>query len=797
MKKIVAHLLSLFSLLCFVMNAQAQDVEQTLTKYADKYQPERIYLHYDKTTYAAGETIWYKAYLMSEIYPADESKTLYTDFIDDNGNVLSHNVSPIVEGVSSGQVDIPVDYASKYVHVRSYTKWTLNFDTTFVYQKHIRVLGKEAPKTTTKVVPQYSVQFFPEGGDLISGIDNKLAFKATDQWGRPIRIKGVILANDKPSQEFSSVHDGMGVISINPIAGTVYKARWKDDAVVEHTTDLPKSKPSGVSLQLAFNGAKRSFIINRTADAPPILQNLHVLGTMHGRVVFKATVSLTAKNTVQAAIPTEQFPSGVLTVTVFDAAWNAIAERITFIKNNDYRFQPIVTVQRWGLNKRARNEVEIKLPDSLQANLSVAVTDASIDVDSSTNIIAHLLLTSDLKGYVHNPAYYFKNNSDSLAHKLDLIMMTNGWRRFKWEEVRAGKFPAINYPKDTTYLSLSGKIQGVATGRLGPGDNIVLITKEKDTVTKIMALPLERDGSFGDPNIILFDSMRVFYQIKSKAIDKGDVQFMTARLPAPNYSALRSSFAFINPLLDTAGNYRHRLLAEEQARAIALVQGKTLQGVTVTARGKSPLQQTDEKYARGIFSGGDAVSFDLVNDPFALGQTDIFNYLQGKVAGLMITQSGGQTNLQWRGGSPSLYLDEMPVDADLLSSIPVNDIAYVKAFRPPFTGGAGGGSGAIAIYTRKGGDIQNTPGKGLSRNTVMGYTPIRQFYSPNYAAYDKRNEQPDLRTTIYWAPVVRTDAKKATTTIVFYNNDVTKSFRLIIEGMTKEGLLTHYEEVLE
>ncbi|MER3464654.1 MAG: hypothetical protein C4329_09890, partial [Chitinophagaceae bacterium] len=77
------------------MNAQAQDVEQTLTKYADKYQPERIYLHYDKTTYAAGETIWYKAYLMSEIYPADESKTLYTDFIDDNGNVLSHNVSPI------------------------------------------------------------------------------------------------------------------------------------------------------------------------------------------------------------------------------------------------------------------------------------------------------------------------------------------------------------------------------------------------------------------------------------------------------------------------------------------------------------------------------------------------------------------------------------------------------------------------------------------------------------------------------------------------------------------------------
>ena len=112
-------------------------------------------------------------------------------------------------------------------------------------------------------------------------------------------------------------------------------------------------------------------------------------------------------------------------------------------------------------------------------------------------------------------------------------------------------------------------------------------------------------------------------------------------------------------------------------------------------------------------------------------------------------------------------------------------------------GGAFGGSGgAIAIYTRKGDDLRSKPG-GLSTNMVAGYTPIREFYSPNHDRFDKRNEQRDVRTTLYWNPMVLTTGQNRSVKLSFYNNDVTEAFRIVIEGVSKEGLFTHYEEIME
>ena len=220
--------------------------------------------------------------------------------------------------------------------------------------------------------------------------------------------------------------------------------------------------------------------------------------------------------------------------------------------------------------------------------------------------------------------------------------------------------------------------------------------------------------------------------------------------------------------------------------------------VTVQAKTKSRLQVMDEKYTKGMFSSGDGYQFDLTTDVFAQSAQNIFNYLQGKVAGLMINTSGGTPSLQWRGASPQLFLDEMPVDADMVSSIPVSDVAYVKVFRPPFMGATGGGSGgAIAIYTRKGGDQVTAPGKGLSSNTVAGYTPIKEFYSPNYSSFNPANDQRDVRTTLYWNPQVITSPQNHTITLTFYNNDVSGAFHVVIEGMSKEGLLTHLEQEME
>jgi hypothetical protein len=377
-------------------------------------------------------------------------------------------------------------------------------------------------------------------------------------------------------------------------------------------------------------------------------------------------------------------------------------------------------------------------------------------------------------------------------------MLTNGWRRFKWEEAVKGKYPSIIYSRDTAYLTLSGKLFGLSPGQLQSGGALIMMIKEKDSAAKMIMTPVNRDGSFNERDYIFFDTLKVYYQ-PSKALKGAAVNFMTDRLAALNYS--NKNFAGNSLFPDTTGFYRHALLAEEAASIMRQWRGKMLETVTVTSQKKPTVQVLDEKYTSGLFKGMDAIQFDLVNDPFVSGAQDIFTYLQGKVAGLQISTGGGTPDLQWRGGSPLLYLDEISTDPSMISSIPVQDVAYIKVFRPPFMGMGGmygnGGSGAIAIYTRRGNDAVSKPGSGMSSNTIVGYSPVREFYSPNYSTFVRANEQRDVRTTLYWRPQILTKGKNKFT-LVFYNTDVfSKALRVVVEGMTKDGQLTHFEELVE
>ena len=775
--------------------ARSQNIDSTLSVYAGKYSQERMYLHYDKPSYAAGETVWFKAYLMEDIYAANGAKTVYLDWTDEKGKIVLHGAYPVVNSTANGQFEIPADYTGKSVHVRGYTRWMLNFDTAFLYNKDIRVISTAGKplKNEAPLIP--SLQFFPEGGDAIAGLSNKIAFKANDQWGRPVKVKGAVTdSKGKTISTFHSLHDGMGYFLIIPEANNSYVAKWKDEKGTDHSSPLPAIKQSGIAMQINVVGTKRILSINSTPDVAQSLGGLHIIGTMYQTKVIEISESIN-KGPVQKSIPTQNLPSGILTVTVFDEKWNALTERITYINNNEFTFQPAIEMKLTGLSKRAKNQLQISIPDSLQASFSIAVTDDGIDTDSSNNIISHLLLTSQLRGQVFNPAYYFSSNEDSIAQHLDLVMLTHGWRRFNWDDIVKGKLPKISYPRDSSYLSLSGKIFGVLPSQFRGAGNIIMFVKQKDSASKAVMMPVLPDGTFNDPEKIFFDTLHVYYTFsKNSVLSSASVQFMDNRLPPP-VNASRSTMI---PLIDTNGNYRHSLLASESNRIRDLVEGKVLEEVVVRAKTKSPIQLLDEKYTSGLFSSGDGYQFDLLSDPFSRSAMNIFTYLQGKVAGLQINTSGGNASLQWRGSTPSLFLDEMATDVNLISTVNVSDVAYIKVFRPPFIGAIGGGAGgAIAIYTRKGGDVRHEPGKGLANNIVYGYTAVRQFYSPNYGTFDKRNEEKDFRSTIYWNPNVTLYPGKRQATLTFYNNDVSDFFRVVIEGMTPDGRLAHIEQIIE
>ncbi len=777
------------------LEGNSQEIIRNIEQYAARFSPERAYIHFDKPAYAPGETIWFKAYLLNELTPAVSSKTYYVDWIDEAGRLVNHSVSPLVDGVTNGQFEIPANFKGKYISVRAYTRWMLNFDSAFLFSKTIPVLNKDSLRLTKKPVIRTTLTFFPEGGDAIAGINNKIAFKATDQWERPVAVRGVIIeSNGKVVDSFKTVHDGMGYINLVPKRGAVYQAKWKDANKADQLTELPRIKDDGVSLQVTVSPGRRNFNVELSPGLAGKIDSLYIIGTMYQHLVFSIGKAMTSPRW-GSGVPIRELPYGILTITVFDKSWKPLAERITYINNlAPYLVKADMEVERWGLSYRARDEIRIRVPDSVASNLSVAVTDMAIGADSSSNILSGLMLSSEIKGKIHNPAYYFSDTSDKVQQRLDLVMLTNGWRRFKWDQILAGKFSNPVYHRDSAYLALSGKVLGVRPGVIGPGSGVVILMKQKDTEGKVLLESLKQDGTFIDPGVVIFDTARVFYQLQDKKLKESQIDFMTDRLRVPEINKK----GWANRIFpDTTGSAYHLGRAEEVLGNLERSKYKELETVTVAARAKSSVQKMDEKYASGMFSG-DGIQFDLVNDPSAQSAIDIFSFLQGRVAGLQISGYGSGASLNWRGGAPQLYIDEMPADVSFVSALNVRDVAYIKVFRPPFMGGFNGSNGAIAIYTRRGGDQVQEPGKGLASANIAGYSAIRQFYSPKYYSPEvKPGSDRDLRTTLYWNPNVAIDPAKKEIILSFNNNDVTDAFRVVIEGMTQDGRLIHYTTTME
>jgi hypothetical protein len=795
----------IFCTTAFKLFAQTTDinsVKNSITTLAEGFPQEKIYLHYDKPAYAPGETIWFKAYLMSGANADDISKTVYIDFIDESGKLLKHCVQPVYQSSANGDFDIPLEFKDRAVYVKAYTRWMLNFDSSFLYRKAVQIVQTKPLLKEKNTALKTAIQFLPEGGDLIAGIESKIAFKALSSDGRPAAIQGTIV--DKSSKEVTqlkTMHDGMGFFMLEPKAGETYTAKWKDALGNNYQTVLPAAKQTGAALQIALQGNSRAFKIMRSENAPDNFKKIYIAATMQQHLVYFAAANLQDNFLTGGSIPVSDLPSGILQVTLFDSNWVAIAERITFINNDDYHFEPEAGFSELGLDKRKQNTLVISVPDTITSNLSVSVTDAGIGIDSSDDIISRLLLTDDLKGNVYHPNYYFTNNSDTLQQQLDLVMLTNGWRRINWQDVVNNKFPTIKYQNDTSYLSFSGKVFGASETDLKQGGFVLLMLQnKKDTVRKVEQALIHQDATFGLPNILLFDTTKAYYKVAGSG-DMANASAVTfnSSLPANKISASDTTNAIA--LTDTATeNYRRRL-AEEQARLFKMQQGTTLQDVIVKTKVKSPLEVMDEKYTSGLFSGNfDSYQFDVMDDPFGKSARDVLMYLQGKVAGLQVSGTGNTASVSWRGGAPDFYLDESRLpDISSLSSVSMADVAYIKVFRPPFFGSAGGGSnGAVAIYTRKGGDMaQQTKAKGLPYKIVIGYTVQKEFYSPNYATFDNRNDQQDLRTTLYWNPMILTNQENHSIRLHFFNNDVSKSFRIVLEGMSTDGRLTHIEKVIE
>ena len=799
MKHSFRGVILLFLVMSVSGSGSAQQIDSILKKLDTQYPQEKLYLQFDKSAYNPGETIWFKAYLFASNYPSDISMTVYAELLDEKGKVLQKKTAPIFRYGAAAAFDLPADLNSSVVYVRAYTRWMLNFDSSFLFVKGFPIISNKKQVSKPVVAQQSSsLQFFPEGGDLVEGVESRVAFKGIDQNGHPIVFSGEVFTGDgKKVIAFKPVHDGMGFFRFMPEAGEQYVARWKDGRGGSHETSLSPAKKDGATLEVNITSEGIRFIVKRSPKTS-LTGPLQLVAQMQQQLLYKARANLSAKAEVQGVLPTENLVSGIVQLTLFTNEGLPLAERIVFVNRQDYYFITDLNSAVKNLGARSKNVIRIDVPDTILTNLSVAVTDADINpaIKNEEDIFSSVLLTSDIKGYVHRPAYYFSSEADSVAAHLDLVMMTNGWRRFKWEDLLANRWPEIRFKPDE-YLAIKGSVRGLNRSELKDKD-ITAILQPKGGGKQFVSIPVNPDGGFELPDVLFYDTVKIHYQFSN---DKNKTlttranfdfsnnlmrDFLSAKIPATQEQFI------LRP--DSVSMQKSKIAAEKNLAQQRKVQ--TLATVEVTAKQKSRKQKIDEEYTSGFFTG-DGNSFIPDDDPSSLGAMNVFSYLQGKVAGLQIIETGGNVSLTWRGGAPSLFLDEMQQqDASMLQTMPMSNVALVKVFRPPFFGGfGGGGNGAIAVYTKKG-SFSAQDVKGLDVANVAGYSAIKEFYSPDYEA-DPANDKDDNRITLYWNPYILTEKNNRKILLTFFNNDITRRIRVVIEGCNAEGKLTRIEKIFE
>ena len=795
-------LLLFFLVLCF--QGKTQKPDEVLTSWSERSPIEKVYLHLDRETYFAGETIWFKAYFYSEFLPDTISTSVFVELLDGSSKIISRKIFPVFFFAAKGQIELPDTLTEGEYFLRAYSPTMLNQEAELIYEHEVYVFSKKKNKTVNKI-PERNIrlEFFPEGGNFISNLENTIAFKATGENGMPVNISGSV--KDERGEviaNLSCFHDGMGIFDITPLENEKYFVELDNDNG-KAKYFLPEANSKGIVFRITHTPQKLMFEIAQKKNDTAFTA-ASIVGQMQHQIIFHQKLSSNTEK-IKGLIRTDNLYSGIMQITVFNKDNIPLAERLVFINNKEYIQQANLIIDTLDLDHRGKNHFSLLLNDSVAGSFSVSVTDPEYDISPQRheNIFSSLLLTSDIKGFVNDPAYYFSGDADSVANALDLVMMTNGWRRFKWKELLSSPLPAKKY-EDAAYISIRGNIRLEGTKKNFANKQLMVFISSPDSSRSIQMLQTDDKGDFRLDSLVFFDYTRFWIiDVRGKKSKWVDVRLysdsLTRSYPLPALDVPR----FVSfDAYDSLSNVKNGKFSDE-FDIISKAEGKMLPGVVIKVKKKSALEELEERYESPLFSGGFAErTLDLTNEK--VYGFNIFEYLRERIPGLRIVQRGVDYELYYRGMTSftgatqmEIFLDEMRTDANIVASIPPQDIALVKVFSS-FVGASGNApGGVIAFYTKKGSDLYKNFESEGNRFIYHGYSVIKEFYSPDYSVDTTKRNSFDRRITLYWQPNIFGLGKNVTVPIIFYNNDRSKRFKIVAEGITTSGKLLCIEKILE
>ena len=829
-------------------------ISNSLSLYYQKNPQEKVFLQFDRENYTQGGTIWYKGWLTYLGQPSVISRILYVEFIDSSGIILSRQTLPVEDGAAIGSFKIPSEFLDGQYRVRGYTAWMMNFDQRFYFEKTILIEGtnQSKPEFPKSKIDTPRMAFFPEGGNLVLGLTSKIAFKVSGSDGLPLEGQGKIIDNSgKQVAEFKTVHGGLGSFVLHPMPGIDYAAELNLPNGSKSLFQLPSPLKSGVCLYMrnfiAENGDDSVYFrISRSVENKNAYQHLIICAEMDGMSDFTyinfddATAGNYNNSILTAPTPLslENFPAGILHISVFNEADDILAERLVLLHRSRAQLHSSLSITHLELTPHGKNEFRMEVPGDMNGSYAVSVTkvDAKVNPGPGENIESNFLLESDMRCPGCDLSWYLKDTKPETIEALDLLMLTNYWKRFDWAKILKNEFIPIRYFAEES-LMLKGQAFWGKDAQLKPmseGEFSLMVKAPVDSMVDIMNIPVDSSGRFTLTHMNFHDTATFYVQtIKKKSgkdltvlFDKG--QLDTVHITIPQEIAERGT--------KVVNEYKKNAMdAFVKRRELNLESGQTkqndttvLQPVTVTAPKKSRQDSLVANYTTGIFSspGFSIQTLNLLDDPISnhLAGTNIIQFLVGRIAGPIIEWSPQENEylIYWRltnglfvkmsdaqrkkVNAPAFFLNEQLISEgsegydetmSSLQNMSVADVAMVRIYQPGTMPLASGNSphGAIAIYLKNGSEgmlMRLSPGFNKIKKT--GYSVVQHFSSP---PYDGRNSSTseDKRKTLFWNPDLKTDSTSHAAVFSFYNDDAGGNFRIIIQGMDSKGKLVYQEKI--
>ena len=750
---------------------------------------EKIYLHIDRELYSPGDDIWFKSYLVSginnKLIPG--YKNIYIQLVSDSGVVVDSKLLLSRDGTAHGDFQLSETIRDGNYTVRAFTKYLENFGEESFFHKKVVISGSKnsleiAAETSEPEPVKIDVSFLPEGGNLILNAINHIAFKAIDEKGKGISVKGKVV--DETGEEvvsFRSTYKGMGKFIMMPQEGKQYFALV--EKFPDFSYQFEPAQPNGLTLNYKPDGNYLLFTLTRNIKIN-VPQNYVLKASHKGIELFYSQITMNEFQHAQRLFK-GLFPLGISKITVLDGQNNTVAERLIFVQNKEDK------AIRLDLNKtefKTREKVKINvaslLPptDTIDSKLSVTVVNEDYFSSTGNNqtIESYLLLDSELKGNIESPATCFVDEKDILAEeKLDLVMMVNGWRSYYWNDLE--QYRGVELPNWADFgLSIKGNVvkqwggKPVEEGKvvIGPFSGGFLF---EEAIT-------DANGYFSFDKLYLKDKAKIMINAQAKNGNKrNDIllepQMKIEAFISPDY--LKNICPDINvPFKFYRDNY-YRLISDTEFKVKSGILLDEIQAVGQKVTGDGHFRLYGEPDISLVVLEEDIDRY-----------FNILDYLQGRVAGVDVV--GQEVRIRGASRNPLLMVDGIDTDWTDMINIPMGDIDKIEILKSGYgmaVYGSRGGDGIIAVLTKMGkGEWENNWVRtvhGRITPTVIGYQLPREFYSPKYYPENIDDARPDNRPTLFWNPNV--DIVNGEADIEFFTADNLARYHIFIEGISKTG----------